>query len=75
MNIKIIHRDINGKTTVFTTNAPHTISFNKAYSYAIKATVEHAEDVILFVSIDQACAYSALTDEPIDWEDLIGFFA
>ena len=63
----IIFRDSNGKRSLLQGNA------SAIYEKLVNPGLDDNE--ILLVTYDNICVYSALANDPIDIEDLIGFFA
>ena len=63
----IVTRDVNGKRT------DHYLHWDSAYSYIQGNFTD--EDEILLVVIEGSCVYSSLFNNPINLEDLLGFFA
>ena len=63
----IIFRDSNGKRSLLQGNA------SAIYEKLVNPDLDDNE--ILLVTYDNICVYSALSNDPIDIEDLIGFFA
>ena len=70
MEIVIITRDINGCRN------RHTMTDTaEAYNWCRSMADNEPDTEILLVAIDGSWVYSALLNEPLDWEDLVGFFA
>lgn len=63
----VIFRDSNGKRSLLQGNA------SAIYEKLMNPGLDDNE--ILLVTYDNICVYSALANDPIDIEDLIGFFA
>lgn len=63
----IFFRDSNGKRSLLQGNA------SAIYEKLMSSDLYDNE--ILLVTYDNICIYSALANDPIDIEDLIGFFA
>lgn len=68
--IEIYTRDINGKRNNITFS-----SWDDVYSYIDRNINDLEEEEILLITYDDICIYSQLGNTPIDWEDVIGFFA
>ena len=71
--VTIITRDVNGKRTKLEYLWDSICSFINGHG-GIEANI-HDDDEILLILVDGICIYSGLTDNPITWEDVSGFFA
>lgn len=61
-------RDANGK------RIPISMAWSQVCSY-VEAYADKLDEMeILAVFVDSTCIYSQLGHEPIDWEDITGFF-
>lgn len=70
-NVDIITRDINGLKT-----QNHFIDWYEAYKFALDQLDKNSSDEILLIFINGSCVYSFFsTIEPVNWEDIVGFFA
>lgn len=63
----IVTRDVNGNRT------DHYLNWDKVCGYIQETFTD--EDEILLVVVEDSCIYSSLFNNPIDLEDLTGFFA
>lgn len=65
--VRIVTRDINGK------REEHYLYWDSVCEYVQESITD--EDEILLVFVEDQCIYSGLFNDPIDREDLMGFFA
>lgn len=66
--VTIITRDINGQRLT------HYMTWDKVCNYINVGLDKIEDDEILAVFVDGACVYSALGNDRITWEDILGFF-
>ena len=71
--VTIITRDINGKRIKHEYLWDSVCNFVRGHG-GIEANI-HDDDEILLILVDGICIYSGLTGDPIDWDDVTGFFA
>lgn len=67
--IKIHIRDTNGKK-----NCIVFALWDNVCSYVAKHIDTLENEEILLITYDDICIYSQLGNDPIDWEDITGFF-
>lgn len=67
--VEIHTRDINGTSSVM------TLRWGDIYNHINTHINDLEEEEILLVVYEGTCIYSQLGNEPIDWEDILGFFA
>lgn len=68
MEVKFVCRDINGKQCVFVAD------WDYVYGYVTKNMDDLEDYEILLVTVDGTCIYSALSNPPIIWDDITGYF-
>lgn len=67
--VEIHTRDVNGKRQC------HRIPDISQVCEYVEELENRDEEEILMVFVCDSCVYSALGNEPITWDDIIGFFA
>lgn len=65
--VRIVTRDVNGK------RQEHYLYWDSVCKYVQESITD--EDEILLVFVEDQCVYSGLAHNPINREDLMGFFA
>lgn len=66
--VEIYTRDINGKRDYW------QVDWQNGNAFIDLAKTSEDEE-ILFILFNGTCIYSQLANGPIDWEDVVGFFA
>lgn len=67
--VDIVIRDYNGNRDYIHCN------WDDLCSHIYKCYEDRDALEILMISVDGMCIYSQLSHDPIDWSDVIGFFA